>query len=135
MSPVVRPSASPESSVGVKRRVVVDRVPVVRVERLKKRRKKRGGRSFSENILYPIGVFEHRILGGIARSASEYRHRSDESASKRRDGAVRDFMKNASRSSEEFFSQAVRAPGDILESKPLRRAWGEVRRMARIISW
>lgn len=127
---------TPEVTVRVEKRVEAPRASVVVVERRSREAKKRHrDRKYSDNILLPIGVLEHRILGGIARSASEYRHRSDDSARKRKDGAIRDLIKNSVRSSQEFFSQAARVPGDIVDSKPFNRAWGEVRRIARVISW
>jgi len=137
---VDRSSAEPEVIVtSVKKRVVVQRAPVIEIHlesrKDKKRRRQHGRRRFSDTIFYPLGVLEHRVLGGVARSAEEYRRRSDNSAEKRRDGAVRDAVKNVASSSEEFFAQASRIPGDIVESKPFDRAWGQVRRLTRILSW
>jgi hypothetical protein len=121
-------------SVEVRKRVAVSRAPIVLERRTTRRKKKKRDREYSNDGLLPIAVLEHRLLGGLARAASEYRHRSDSSARKRRDGALRDFVKNAARSSEEFFSQAARVPADILEEKPFNKGWGGVRRIAKIFT-
>ena len=121
---------SVEPVVDVKKRVVLNAVPVVLVKRV--RVKKSGRRRYSKGLLYPIGVAEHRLLGGLGRAADDYRKRSDDSATERRDGAVYDFMKNAARSSEEFVSQAAKVPSDIMRSRPFKDGWKAVRCMTRL---
>jgi hypothetical protein len=132
-----RSSLSQDETVEVKRRLFIHRVPIVKISRPKKKKKSRGRRRrYTENsLLLPLGVIEHRVLNGLARMGSEYRHRSDKSGRKRRDGALRDFAKNASRSSEEFFSQAANIPADILEKKPFKNGWDSIRRAGKIFSF
>jgi hypothetical protein len=111
----------------------VSKPMTVHVIEVKRKKQQKGKRRYSPGLLYGVGVLEHRLLGGMARGARTYLKRSNESAATRRDGALRDFGKNASRAIEKGAFQVVRIPRDVVDSPPFKRGWKTVRRVSRIV--
>lgn len=100
-----------------------------------KRGKRTRRRRYSRGLMYMMGSMEDRVLGGLARGGRDYRRRSNRSARARRDGAMRDFMRNMSRSQEQSTQQASKLPRDMANSSMVKRMRRNVRRLARNISW
>jgi uncharacterized protein DUF6312 len=62
-----------------------------------------------------------RLAQAVADGVSEYRDRNDKSGRRKRDGAIKDFPKNAGRGLEEAISTASRVPSDITRRLTSRR--------------
>jgi hypothetical protein len=97
--------------------------PVVVIEtyRTKPDRPGRGRRRFSTGPLTVLGIAEDRGFGGLGRAVQAYRSRSERSAARRRDGAVRDFTKNAARAQEKFVVEVSKVPRDLTRSRTYRK--------------
>jgi hypothetical protein len=98
--------------------------------------KEHGARRYSPGLMTILGIAEDRVLGGLAKGADAYRSRSERSAHKRKDGAVRDFAENVMRSPEKFVDEVAKVPRDFTES----RTWKRMRRRAgrvtvRLLEW
>lgn len=57
----------------------------------------------------------HRIVEAMSSGIKEYRNRSDKSAEKKKDGSLRDLLKNAILGASKAMSKAAKAPADLVK--------------------
>jgi hypothetical protein len=66
-----------------------------------------------------------RIAKAVQEGLDEYAERNEESASRKRDGALRDLLRNHSKALRKALPIAAKAPADVLDAvadlKPVRR--------------
>jgi hypothetical protein len=105
--------------------VTSDQQPIVyeRKKRKKGKRKKKYSRGLKEPQRLERGVSRaaERIARAVANGFSEYRDRRDWSARRKRDGAIRDAVRNVGRGLEEAISTAARVPTDLTRRVSVRR--------------
>lgn len=113
------PQASPPADAGQAAAVVVD---------VRRKRKKKYSRGLKEaqKVEQCAARGAARLAKAVADGFSEYRARSGKSARRKRDGAVRDAVRNVGRGLEAALETAARVPADLT-----RRV--SVRRLARLV--
>jgi hypothetical protein len=89
----------------------------------------------SSGVLFGLGVGERRLLQGLATAAGDYQARSAKSAGAKRDGAVRDVLKNLLRAQEKAVLQLTKIPNDLTKSKEYKRVSKRARRLLRRLAW
>ena len=101
--------------------------PIV-MERDKKR--KRGGKKrysrgtkFLQRMMYGFSRAGYRTTNSTADGLRTFVKRSNKSSGKRRDGMIRDVLRNASRGVADGFAQLGKAPGEIARRVGTRRVW------------
>ena len=113
-------------------KLILHEIPVINI-RLNKQRGD-GRIRYSNGLMYLLGTGERRLLGGLSRAAEEYSRRAKKSARAKKDGAVRDFLRNSSRGASEGMIQVAKIPSDLAKSPMANRGWKSLRRMARMIN-
>lgn len=107
--------------------------PDIKVKKGKKRKYSRGLKEVQQSgrALTKSG---RRIARAIASGFSEFYRRDKESSQKRRDGSIRDVVKNWSKGVSKALRRGSNAPrdlADVLDTKTIRRA---VRNTARLLA-
>jgi hypothetical protein len=88
--------------------------------RLNKRKYSRGLKE-SERQEVSATRAANRLADAAADGLSKYRKRRDRSADKKRDGAIKDVVRNAGRGLEEAIRTGAKAPTDLTRRAKLRR--------------
>jgi hypothetical protein len=104
--------------------VTSDQQPIVYERKKKKgKRKKKYSRGLKEPQRLEKGVSRaaERIAQAVVDGLSEYRDRRGKSARKKRDGAIRDSVRNVGRGLEEAISTAAKVPTDLTKRMSGRR--------------
>jgi hypothetical protein len=101
------------------------------LEPLKKRKKKKYTRGTKGIQRLTIGVSDalFRTANSVARGTKTFSKRSNKSANRRRDGMVRDSLRNASRGFANGLTELGEAPGEIAR----QISTGQVRRTFRVL--
>jgi hypothetical protein len=95
--------------------------------KVSKKGKKGGKRKYSRGLKEPerqevsATRAANRLADAVADGLSKYRKRRDRSADKKRDGAIKDVVRNAGRGLEEAIRTAAKAPTDLTRRAKLRR--------------
>jgi hypothetical protein len=98
---------------------------VLVVERQKKRGRKRytrGSRDL-QRLGYGLAKSSQRIADAVAEGVRTFAKRSDRSARKKRDGLLRDSLRNAARGLGEALSEASRAPEELARRVSTKKIW------------
>ncbi|HSS75633.1 MAG TPA: hypothetical protein VLV54_02710 [Thermoanaerobaculia bacterium] len=104
--------------------VASDQQPIVYERKKKKgKRKKKYSRGLKEPQRLEKGISRaaERIADAVADGFSEYRDRRDKSAGKKRDGAIKDAVRNVGRGLEEAIGTAAKVPTDLTKRMSGRR--------------
>lgn len=83
----------------------------IKAESKKKDKKRR----YSSPTSWMAGIFEERVLGGMADAAVEYDRRRKRSLAKHKEGALRDLSKNTMASQAEMFRGLAKIPVDVID--------------------
>ncbi|MEW6736395.1 MAG: hypothetical protein AB1489_34200 [Acidobacteriota bacterium] len=112
----------------------VGRIRTVRV--IKKAKKKRYSKGLKDLQKFEDGLSKsaRRISRALASGLTTYRKRRNKSASKRRDGAIRDGLVNWSKGLGKTLRKASDAPYDIAKSVNSKKITRELRRAFRFIT-
>jgi hypothetical protein len=97
---------------------------VYEVTRGKKRRGKRRysrGRKDPQRVEEGITRSLEELTDGIARGVNKYRRRRDDSARRKKDGALKDGLRNIGRGTETALRRAARAPTELTRPLTLKR--------------
>ena len=107
---------------------------------LKKEKKAKSKRRYSRS-LEEIQVMEHRLTRSIHRAArageigiASYRERSDQSARKKKDGAVRDFIPNSGYAMSRALEEASPLPYELAQTFDTKQNRKRLRRQLRAFS-
>lgn len=90
-------------------------------------RKRRGKRRYSRGRKDPQRVEEgitralEELTDGVAAGVSKYRRRRDNSARKKKDGALKDGLRNIGRGLETALRKSARAPTELTRPLTLKR--------------
>ncbi|HSG39241.1 MAG TPA: hypothetical protein VLE27_06355 [Thermoanaerobaculia bacterium] len=90
-------------------------------------RRGRGKRKYSRGMKDPQRVEEgitrslERLTDGVADGVAKYRRRRDNSARKKRDGAMKDGLRNIGRGLETALRRSAKAPTELTRPLTLRR--------------
>ena len=97
------------------------------------KRKKGSSRSARrlEDIDLRLSKATHRISKAVEKGIRTYRENRDESAAKRRDGALTDFVQNAAEGISDAIADSSRAITDVAKIVDRKRVRKNIRRMAR----
>ena len=96
------------------------RQPVV-YERKKKKKKYSRGLREPQKAEQRISRAAERLAEAVADGLSEYRDRSSSSARKKRDGAIRDAVRNVGRGLSKAIETSAKAPTDLTRKISTRR--------------
>lgn len=117
---------------------------VVRVEPKKKKKAavdakpgaavKKKKRKTSPGVMHLLGVGEQRVVRSIAKAGSSYAKRSRKSAAKK-DGAVRDLVKNVAKAQEGAIGQLAKIPRDLVKARELKRGSKQLRKSLRRLAY
>ena len=96
--------------------------PIV-YEGRKKKKKKRYSRGLKSPQKLEQGVSRamERLAEAVADGLSEYRRSRNKSAQKKRDGAIKDALRNVGRGAEEALRTGAKAPTDLTKRMSARR--------------
>jgi hypothetical protein len=104
-----------------------------------KKRKKKGKRRYSRRLKTTqklergVSKAQRRLASAVLRGVDKWRSDRDRSARKRKDGAVRDAVKNAMRAVGKTLSVASKAPSDFVDvAKPKLRTRRVLKSMPRL---
>lgn len=118
-----RATAEPEPVV-LHEPVVYDRlqVPIV-YERKRSKGKKKYSRGLKDPQKLEVDASRaaHRIARAVADGFSEYRSERDKSARRKRNGAIKDAVRNTGRGLSEAIDTAARAPRDLTRRATTKR--------------
>lgn len=90
-------------------------------------KKRRGKRKYSRGLKDPQRVEEgvarslEELTDGIAAGTRKYRRRRDDSARRKKDGALKDGLRNLGRGTETALRRASRAPTELTRPLTLKR--------------
>lgn len=103
--------------------------PIVLRRRKKKKRKKRYTRGLKDVQRLTHGVLEssEQLYKGGRDTVRTLRKRSDKSARRRRDGALKDLPENLGRALQDGVEASARAPYELLRQVNGKRAWRQTR--------
>lgn len=103
--------------------------PIVLSKRKKKKRKKRYTKGFKDVQRLSHGVLEssEQLYQGGRKTVRTLRKRSDRSARKRRDGALKDLPDNLGRALQDGLEASARAPYELLRQVNSKRVWKQTR--------
>ncbi len=93
----------------------------------KTRNKKRGKRKYSKNLKDPQKLevdatrSANRVARAVADGISEYRGERNKSARRKRDGAIKDVVRNIGRGLSEALDTGSRAPSDLTRRATTKR--------------
>lgn len=96
----------------------------------KDRKRYSKGTKGGQRILFGLSKAGFRVANALAEGTDTFVKRSDSSRSKRKDGFLRDSLRNASRGFSDGFSELGKAPEEIADRISTRRVW----RTFRVIS-
>lgn len=83
------------------------------------RTKKKGRKRYSSGLKDPQKLEEgtsragQRLAQAVADGFGEYRRRRDRSAERKKDGAIKDFVRNVGRGAEEALRTGAKVPSDL----------------------
>ena len=91
----------------------------IRFEGKKKKKKKK---TYSSKLVKRTAKYQdaelkgiHRLVHAADRGVSSWRKERDKSGRKRRDGAIRDGLRNRAKAMEKFAREAAKAPSDVVK--------------------
>ncbi|HYL05370.1 MAG TPA: hypothetical protein VE075_04990 [Thermoanaerobaculia bacterium] len=127
------PAAAEPAGAGQPKALLAAPIILERVKSRKRNRKKkkysRGTKPF-QRLLLGVSKAGFRTSNSLAKGLDTFVKRSNKSARKRRDGLVRDSLRNASRGAGKAFTEAGKAPEEIARRLGTRRVWRVVRGFA-----
>jgi hypothetical protein len=97
------------------------------------RRRRRGGKRYTrgfrdlQRVTYGGSRAAYRLMNGVAAGFDSFQRRSSRSARRRRDGLLRDGLRNAARAFSRAARQVGRAPYEIAREISTRRYWKAAR--------
>jgi hypothetical protein len=132
------PIASPSKAVVTTPLVADTATSVIDAEEPKKKKKKRKKRySSGTRDAQKLERAFSRAAGRIARAVSvgleTYNEESGRSGRKKKDGAVRDALVNASLGMGDALQEASRAPRELAKGIPSGVMWRQMRSVARVV--
>jgi hypothetical protein len=88
--------------------------------RKKKKKKKKFSRGMAGGQKVEISVTRgaHRLAVAVEEALSTWRNERNRSSRKKRDGAIRDVVKNSGKALSKFGRQAAKIPQDLTQSLP-----------------
>lgn len=92
-----------------------------------RRRRSRGNRKYSRGLKAPQQLERdasrsaERVAQAVADGIGEYRDNRDKSARRKRDGAIKDVVRNVGRGVSEALDTGSRAPSDLTRRATLKR--------------
>jgi hypothetical protein len=89
----------------------------------KRKKKYSKGTKGMQRLLQGTADAANRVARGFSRNTRTFSDRSKRSARKRRDGLMRDFLKNESRAIRKGGRQFFKAPEEITKRLSTRRTW------------
>jgi hypothetical protein len=107
--------------------------PVLVVETRKKRRRSRKLKD-SQDLHRGFSKASTRVSRAVAQGLDEYLRRSDKSAEKKKDGALRDLMVNLSRGLSKAIRKSSDAPVDITRTMNSKRTQRRMRKIAKALA-
>jgi hypothetical protein len=111
--------------------LVLERVKSKKRNKRNQRKKKYSrGTKFFQRLLLGVSKAGFRTSNSLTKGLDTFVKRSNKSARKRRNGMVRDALRNASRGVGKAFTEAGKAPEEIARRIGTRRVWKIVRGFA-----
>jgi len=107
--------------------------PVIMVLKRGKSAKKGSRKRYSsgtkafQRLVLGVSKAAFRSTNSVAKGLKTFAKDSNKSARKRRDGIIRDALRNASSGLSDGFTELGRAPGEIARRVSSRRVWRTVR--------
>lgn len=111
--------------------------PVVLVKKGKKKKKRkysRGLKTFGQ-LQRGAARSSWRLGDAVAAGLKSFRKRNDESSRKRRDGALRNLFKNASRASGKVLEKSGKVPYDLVRNVSTKAMWRQTRPVMQFLAW
>jgi hypothetical protein len=103
--------------------VIVEEVPTPIVIELEKKKKKKGKKKYSGGLSRSVQELEsgatksaRRVAKAVREALNVYEDARDDSAEKKKDGALRDMLRNQSKALREGLPIAAQAPSDFLDA-------------------
>lgn len=99
----------------------------------KKKKKKKYSRGLKQvqRTALSIAKANRRVARAVAGGFAQYYARSDESGRKKRDGAIRDAVKNWAKGLSKAIRKSSGAPNDLASAFRTKRARRQIKRVAR----
>jgi hypothetical protein len=117
---------------------VISDGPVVLVKKGKKKKKKRkysrGLKTFGQ-LQRGAARSSWRLGDAVAAGLKSFRKRNDDSSRKRRDGALRNLFKNASRASGKVLEKSGKVPYDLVRNVSTKAMWRQTRPVMQFLAW
>lgn len=103
--------------------VLVEEVPAPIVIDLRKKKKKDGKTRYSNRVTRSVAELEsgmtrsaRRVVKAVHEALNRYEDERDASAERKRDGGLRDMLRNQSKALREGLPIAAEAPSDFLDA-------------------
>lgn len=104
-------------------------------KKARKRRKKYSkGLRDVQRLERGLSKASHRMVSAVEKGMRTYRRRSEKSARKAKDGALRDSFVNVAVASSETLAESAKIPLDLMEGVDTKRVWKRVRPVLRALS-
>jgi hypothetical protein len=115
--------------------VVNDAAEGPRKKKNKKRKKKRysDGTRDAQKLASSFGWAAGRIANAVSVGLETYNQEAGRSGNKKRDGAVRDALVNASMGIGDAMQELSRAPSELARGIPSGLMWRQMRSFARVV--
>ena len=130
MAPNSAPATAPETS----SIPAHPAVPVLVTQPKKKKRRYSRGLREVQQLERSVSKVSARVARAVAKGMTTYRKRSDKSARKKRDGAIRDFAVNLAEGVGKTMRDLSRVPADLARGLNTKRVRRRVRRTLRSTS-
>jgi hypothetical protein len=104
------------------RRLITSAI-VLRRDKKKNRDRYTEGTKSSQRLAFGISKAGYRVANSFAEGMNTFVKRSDDSRERRKDGFIRDSLRNASRGISDGFEELGKAPMEIADRIGTRQVW------------
>jgi hypothetical protein len=118
------------SAAGVSSQALLTTPVIIKLGKSNKKKKKKYSRGTKglQRLIVGVSKATSRSANSLAKGTKTFAKRSNKSARKKRDGSIRDSLRNASRGISDGFTELGKAPNEIAR----RIGTGQVRRAFRV---
>lgn len=122
-TPKTTAEGTSQTASGTETAVVIERPIIYERKRSKGRKKKKYSRGLKDAQYLEEDASRalNRVADAVADGIGKYREKRDKSAGKKRDGAIKDALRNTGRGLTKALDKAARAPSDLTRRATSKR--------------
>jgi hypothetical protein len=123
------PKQTPPTSGGPGEAILIEPLVLKRLSKKRDKKKYTKGTKQFQRLTLGLTKGGYRASNSLTKGLNTFFKRSNKSARKRRDGLVRDSLRNASRGVGDGFTSLGKAPFEVARRVSTRRVWKNLKRV------